>query len=350
LRQLKVAILGNHRTSYCTECDLDWTFENLGHRVLKFQEDTGPTQVIAAQCESEKVDLFIYIHTHGWQTPGRLSFQEMIQRIKSAGAITCGFHLDLYWGLNASDRRTDRIGQHPFWKMDHVFTADGGHDEEFRARGVNHHWLPPAVVARDCRRGDFKPELAADVAFVGSRHYHPEYPFRTRLVDWLQRQYGPRFKHFGPYSPNGAFREQRLNDLYASVKVVVGDSCFAGSGLADGRGRDRGFALDLRGHFGIEFDGTISTLILEDPLHAVMFLQEVFDVFLRSTARMTLGHLGVDRIDLFLQGFDGGFQFGGDRAGFLLLLFTFFHEGLQLSLQTFKFFHQFLVHLGLLIK
>ena len=227
MRQLKVAILGNHSVSYCTERELDWTFEHLGHKVFRFQENQSRTQEIMETCGAQ-VDLFIYVHTHGWKTPGAISFDRMIDAIRNSGAVTCGFHLDLYWGLNASDRREDRIGQHPFWKMDYVFTADGGHQEQFTGRGVNHHWLPPAVVERGCHRGVFQPELAVDVAFIGQRNYHPEYPFRGQLISWLEKTYGPRFRRYGSGTQWGSFREDALNDLYASVKVCIGDSCFAG--------------------------------------------------------------------------------------------------------------------------
>jgi hypothetical protein len=229
MRKLTVAILGNHSVSYCTERELDWTFENMGHEVLRFQENTARTEAIAAQCASRKADLFIYVNTHGWKTPGSIPFGEMVQRIKSAGAVTCGFHLDIYWGLNTTDHRQDEIGKHPLWKMDYMFTADGGHDAEFKARGVNHHWLPPAVVARDCKRGNFRQDFATDVVFVGARTYHPEYPFRGQLVDWLGKTYGPRFRRYGGGTPWPAIRGESLNDLYASAKVCVGDSCFAGT-------------------------------------------------------------------------------------------------------------------------
>jgi hypothetical protein len=66
------------------------------------------------------------------------------------------------------------------------------------------------------------------VVFVGSRHYHPEYRFRTTLIDWLQKTYGGRFRRFGG-DAGGVVREAMLNDVYASAKVVVGDSCFAGA-------------------------------------------------------------------------------------------------------------------------
>jgi hypothetical protein len=57
---------------------------------------------------------------------------------------------------------------------------------------------------------------------VGASSYHPEYPFRGELLAFLKEVYGERFKIFQGY------RGQALNDLYASIRVVVGDSCFGG--------------------------------------------------------------------------------------------------------------------------
>lgn len=225
---MTIAVCGNHQVVYCTESELVWTLRQMGHAVLPLQENQTPTHVMWAACASQKVQLFVYVHTHGWKTPGQLSFDQLLYRLREHGIKTASFHLDRYWGLRHHDQREARIGQHPFWKTDTVFTADGGHQSEFAARGVNHQWLPPGVAARHCWRGKVRPEFAYDVVFVGSRKYHPEYPFRTTLVDWLQRIYGTRFRRFNG-DVGGVIREARLNDLYASAKVVVGDSCFAGS-------------------------------------------------------------------------------------------------------------------------
>lgn len=226
--KLTIAVLGNHTESYCTESELCWTLEHLGHRVLRFQENRDTTDRIYRVCKRERAALLLYVHTHGWDTPGKLSLLRLFEKLRKRSIKTISFHLDLYWGLNVLDARQDRVGQHPFWKTDYVFTADGGHEQEFASRGVNHRWLPAAVVERGCFRGTPRAELAADVAFVGARDYHPEYPFRSELIGWLENTYGSRFRRFNGGDAVGPFRETRLNDLYASVKVVVGDSCFAG--------------------------------------------------------------------------------------------------------------------------
>lgn len=224
---LTVGLIGNHTASYSTESELAWTLDRLGHRALRFQENRDKTEDIYRTCKHEQAVLLLYVHTHGWSMPGDLSARRLFKKLRKRDIKTASFHLDLYWGLNALDARQDRVGSHAFWKTDYVFTADGGHQQEFASRGVNHIWLPAAVAERGCFRGTARPDLAVDVAFVGARDYHPEYPFRGELIRWLEETYGPRFRRFNG-DTTGVFREERLNDLYASVKVVVGDSCFAG--------------------------------------------------------------------------------------------------------------------------
>src|SRR5262249_3585138 len=143
--------------------------------------------------------LLIYIHTHGWETPGTFSVKSLFRKLATTKTVTASFHLDRYWGLNALDRREERIGEHPFWHTDHVFTADGGNQERFRAKGINHHWLPPGVVKRECTVGEAQPELVTDVGFVGAESYHPEYPFRGRLLEFLRSVYGKSFRVFQGY-------------------------------------------------------------------------------------------------------------------------------------------------------
>ena len=228
MRPLTLAVCGNHQVNYCTEAELAWTLETMGHRVLRFQENHTSTEDMLRQCVQQEVQLFLYVHTHHWSTPGEMSLDELFMALRGFSIRTASFHLDRFWGLDTSDKRESHIGRHPFWHTDRVFTADGGNQVAFEARGVNHTWLPPAVASRHCHRGTYRSELACNVAFVGSRAYHPEYLFRTKLIDWLSRTYHQGFRRFAP-DAGGVVREELLNDVYASALVVVGDSCFAGS-------------------------------------------------------------------------------------------------------------------------
>lgn len=215
----KLALIGNFGPPHSTENDLLWTLQDMGHEVVAFQEDKDTTDDMA---ETDAA-LVIYVHTHGWVTPGSLTLDHLWQTLRSHGIKTCSFHLDRYWGLNILDRREDKIGEHPFWRTDAVFTADGGNQQRFAGKGIVHHWLPPGVVRRDCYLGTPREDLRIDVGFVGATGYHPEYPFRGELIEFLKETYGERFRVFQGYRGNS------LNDLYESIRVVVGDSCFGGS-------------------------------------------------------------------------------------------------------------------------
>ena len=218
---VRIAMLGNFGPPHSTENDLAWTLRDMGHTVIQFQENEDTTEEILSGSVGCK--LFLYIHTHGWTTPGRMTLDELIERLRSNGTITASFHLDRYWGLNANDQREDRVGQHSFWHTEYVFTADGGNQQRFAERNINHVWLPPGVVPMECVLGQRQKDLEIDVGFVGAESYHPEYPFRGQLLEFLRATYGPRFRVFNGY------RGQSLNDLYASIRVVVGDSCFGGA-------------------------------------------------------------------------------------------------------------------------
>lgn len=216
---LRIAFLGNFKPPHSTENDLKWTLEDMGHEVVPFQEDEADVRDIVH--DSSEADLFLWVHTHGFD---QLDSEDMLSRLHSNNVKTASFHLDRYWGLNELDQRENKIGKHPFWHTDFVFTADGGNRVRFEGRGIRHFWLPPGVCGRDIRvHGERREDLSVDVGFVGAEGYHPEYPFRGQLIEFLRSVYGEKFRVFQGY------RGQALNDLYASIKVVVGDSCFGGA-------------------------------------------------------------------------------------------------------------------------
>lgn len=217
---MRVVFLGNFDFPFSTESHHAWTWEKMGHTVVRMQENRTSTNHVVDACHG--ADLFQYTHTHGWNTPGTFGLEEMLHRIRKIGVKSFSYHLDLYWGLNTLDKREDRIGQHPSWKVDYFFSTDGANQQKYLDRGVNHIYLPPGVVEYGCKKGQFQQVLASEIGFVGSVGYHPEYPFRTRMIEELRKMYGPQFRVYG------GFREDALNNVYASCKIVVGDHCMAG--------------------------------------------------------------------------------------------------------------------------
>lgn len=229
---MTIAFVGNFQPEHSTENDLLWTLQDMGHEVIKFQESTAYTDDILAKAQS--MDMFLYVHTHGWVTPGSIPMAEVIRRLNSVKVPTVAFHLDYWYGLE----RAKDVGADAFWSCKYVFTADGDpkSQEWFKSLGINHYWSKPAVVKRDCyladpqlirRSIDTKPERPYDVIFVGSRNYHKEWPYREELLAWLHRTYGERFTHFGGDGVRPV-RGAELNQVYADSKVVVGDSLCLG--------------------------------------------------------------------------------------------------------------------------
>ncbi len=214
---MRIVFVGNFRVPFTTENDLAWSYEKLGHKVVRMQEDYVTTGDILM--EASRSDMLHYVHTHGWETKGAISMQEVLRKLERRGIPTVSTHLDTWYGL----RRAGDVANHPFWQTQYVFTADGGADEWIKSLGINHHYLKAGVVERDCFIGDKQPHFEHDVIFVGSKQYHPEWPYRPQLINWLERTYGSRFAHYGG-DGRGVVRGKQLNDLYASAKVVVGDT------------------------------------------------------------------------------------------------------------------------------
>lgn len=220
---MRVAYVGNHRPEHSTETHVARAWENNGHTVDRIQEgDTSPRQA-AQRAIDGGADLFMWTQTldlaRKFSREDRLA---MLDTLRTAGIPTVGFHLDRWWGLE----RQRQVAVEPFFRCDLVVTADGDHDHEWARLGITHEWLPPAVSRGECELGTYRAEMASDVAFVGSWQggYHPEWRHRGALVEFLRDTYGDCCR-FWPKPGEHAVRGAPLRDLYASVKVLVGDSC-----------------------------------------------------------------------------------------------------------------------------
>jgi hypothetical protein len=214
---MKIAMLGNFQVDYTSETHHAKSLEALGHEVIRIQEPQPSGHDVYVQAAN--ADLFVWIHTHGWETPGI----ELTLDTLSARLIPCvTFHLDLYMPI----QRWRRYHGHPYFtNMDHWFTVDplmaDWISENTRAEG---HFLPAGVFGPECYISDQPSPHANDVVFVGSRGYHEEWKWRPQLIDWLRETYGPRFTHVGGDGDTGTLRGDALNAMYANSKVAVGDT------------------------------------------------------------------------------------------------------------------------------
>ncbi len=234
---LKIIYIGNFDPPHSTENHIRTALIDRGHFVVGAQESHLTTWDALASDDwtafGGKPDLILWTRT-GWPWPDRdamLAKQTlMLQRADFAGIPVVGYHLDIWWGL----KREHQVEEEPFFRSNLVITADGGHDEKWLEAGVNHVWFPPAVSAREAKPGMRRTRLESKLAFVGSWQgsYHEEHAHRFELIAFLRKHFR-NICEFYPRIGQEAVRGQELRDLYASVDVVVGDSCFAGSGLAN---------------------------------------------------------------------------------------------------------------------
>jgi len=220
----RVVQIGNFRPPHSTENELRAALGNIGIEMKTIQEDDWAAGRIDLP-DPKGFDFLLWTRT--WPVSEARAAQSL-GPWKGHTPIV-GYHLDRWWGLD----RQSEIKTHPFFRWpDLLCTADGGHQDEWRAADITHFWFPPAVSAEATRAtGALRPEYAHDVVFAGQwKVYHPEWlPYRRALVEFLQRRYGNRFTTY-PRPGEHAVRGQDLMDLYASAKVLVGDSCLAGTG------------------------------------------------------------------------------------------------------------------------
>lgn len=223
MKNLTIGFIGNFIPPFSTENDRKWSLEKLGHKVVSFQEnDTTPEELLLAM---PKLDLLLYSHTHdpAYVIPDLI---KVFKEFKKSGKPTVSVHLDRWAWL----KRVEDVGKEATWFTEYLFMADFSPEaqELYKKHNLKAFYLKPGVIERDCYMANpDKSVYPHDIIFVGSKGYHPEYPFRKVLIDFLQERYQYRFGHYGN-DGLGVVRGEDLNQLLATAKIVVGDSCFGG--------------------------------------------------------------------------------------------------------------------------
>lgn len=218
-----VTYVGNFQPEFSTENDVRKAFNHLGWEVLAVQENQAKPRALRELALSS--DLLLWTSTWDDAQPLDVTVETLWQCAR-AGVQTAALHLDTFWPTKRGGRNWMA---NPMWQCKYVFTADGDHAEQWRSVGVNHYWLPPGVRHDVVGSGEPQEHYACDVAFVGSdgNGYHEDvWPYRKELLTALREMCARRgwvFRNPGGSDPK-IDRGHRLNDFYASAKVVVGDS------------------------------------------------------------------------------------------------------------------------------
>lgn len=213
---MTITFLGNFSVDYSSESHYLNTFKDLGHTVIPLQE--GKTDAETILSNSLQSDMFFWVHTHQWNTPQIL---QVLEKLKSKGIPSVGYHLDLWMGI---ERQKD-LGTDPYWNIQYFFCTDSLMvDYLNKETNIEANYLPAGVYDKECYMATpDRNKYPHDVIFVGSRGYHHEWQYRPLLIQWLEDTYGKRFGHYGG-DGLGVVRGHDLNVLYASSKVVIGDT------------------------------------------------------------------------------------------------------------------------------
>ena len=136
-----IAFLGNFKVNFSSESHHAKSLKSLGHKVTKLQEQHHTSQDILRAALSS--DLFIWVHTHGWKTPGNLGMDIVLAELKQKGIPTMTYHLDLWLGLQREkDLETDPI----YKSIGHFFTVDEQMAKWFNKNTlVKGHYIPAGV-------------------------------------------------------------------------------------------------------------------------------------------------------------------------------------------------------------
>jgi hypothetical protein len=216
---MRCGYIGNFGAPHSTENHVARALECNDVEVVRIQEG----QAEWLDIPNVTCDFLLWTTTYDYAN--RHTYEAQRTMLQRRDVPIVGYHLDRWWGLD----REHRIQTSPFFQVDLLCTADGGHQKEWAEAGIDHHWFPPAVSTAECAPGEFREDLASDIAFVGSwESYHVEWTHRMQLVKWLRRNYGDRCR-FWPPKGQPSVRGGQLRDIYASTKVNVGDSCLAGN-------------------------------------------------------------------------------------------------------------------------
>lgn len=277
----KIVFLGNFRVDYTSETHHANTLESLGYQVIRMQETEARSEDILAQAKN--ADLFIWVHTHGWETPGLMSMQSVLLSLQDYKIPSMTYHLDLWFGL----KRQNDLKRYPVYKhIGHFFTVDRKMADWFNNKTkVKGHYIPAGVYDKESILN--KVEKEHEIIFVGSKKYHSEWPYRPKLINWLEKTYGNRFEHYGS-GGKPSIRGMELNKLYWSTKIVIGDTLCIGYNYPD-YWSDRVYETMGRGGFIIHPYIPGMEREFQDKKHLVFYEYSNFDQ-LKSLIDYYLSH------------------------------------------------------------
>lgn len=205
---MKIAFIAKFSTRSKDEENYAKTFEELGHEVFRIDERHVVDQMVG-YIETIQPDFILWFKLSVAQP------KELRERLRKYKTVCWVF--DLYWGYS----REYRLTTHPAFTADIVVSTDGG-EHPWSSIGINHHCIRQGIYKDDCFLAEGNPEDT--IILVGSENAGNR--DRTLAISSLQLHYGERFKWYGRHDTNEV-RGNDLNSLYATNKIIVGDSVFS---------------------------------------------------------------------------------------------------------------------------
>lgn len=207
----RIIYIGDFKEFWATENYIASAFEELGYDVIRVdQKDMPSANAVLGVALRDKPEFVMFSKWNG--------ASEIIRLLKENKILTIGWIFDLYFDL------PPEFGHRNFtngsFQCDICFITDGGHDRAFAQAGVNAKLLRQGVHGPGSYIGQVNKDVAKEVIFLGSYNYEK----RRHMIDWLKQIYKDQFLCYGMNGDKDPVRGKDLNDLLASVSIVVGDS------------------------------------------------------------------------------------------------------------------------------
>lgn len=230
---MNILYVGNFadRDSPLGYCPNAWwiaqTFRKLGHDVTCMNESAVDANDVLMATAEQTFDFILCEegrlrddHQHDEKT-GETVIRGFFNKVmEHAGVPIVPWLTNIFHSVM---RREIELKVNPIFKSQIVFSTDGGHDERWKEMGINHRLLRQGIYEPEAYIGKKSYPTKAEIAFVGGV-YEEIWPYRKQLIDELTKTYKDRFLHVGQ---RGEVRHDQLNNLCATVKIVVGDSVYS---------------------------------------------------------------------------------------------------------------------------
>lgn len=203
---MKIVILGKFQKLHDEEY-IARSFESIGHDVLRIPEYMSIEDTYNRIVEFRpKFVLYFKLNNLG-------NIKEFLKNLKAFNIKTVCWVFDLYIGY----AREFRLNA-PAFKADYFFSTDGGHENEFKEKELNHRLLRQGVYKEECYMEHWNRK---GIVFVGSDN--PLYQYRNEMLSSL-KEFG--VKWHGRFNTDEV-RGRELNQLYGESEIVIGDSVYS---------------------------------------------------------------------------------------------------------------------------